>query len=75
MHHRRSRKQVVHVVHTKYEVNPSIIRDCKAIQTSAVENLVFDPLTAALFFFRRNLKSGVADCSFDIFAEEVVLLF
>ena len=48
MHHGRSRKQVVHVVHTKYEVNPSIIRDCRPIQTSAVENLVFDPLTTAV---------------------------
>ena len=47
MHHGRSRKQVVHVVHTKYEVNPSIIRDCRPIQTTAVENLVFDPLTIA----------------------------
>ena len=45
MHHGRSRKQVVHVVHTKYEVNPSIIRDCRPIQ---LKNRVFEPLTTDL---------------------------
>ena len=50
MHHGRSRKQVVHVVHTKYEVNPSIIRDCRPIQ---LKNRVFEPLTVVSVFLPR----------------------